>query len=46
MSLPLTARWEYAHAPAPGTHEARTLDALKAPRDWLGIGVGVPVAGK
>lgn len=41
MSLPLTARWEYGHVPAPHTHEARTMDALKSPRDWLGVGVGV-----
>jgi coproporphyrinogen III oxidase len=46
MSLPLTARWEYGHVPAPHSHEARTLDALKSPRDWLGVGVGAPVEGK
>ncbi len=48
MSLPLTARWEYGHVPTPLSHEARTLDALKSPRDWLGVGVGVgaPVEGK
>ena len=36
MSLPLTARWQYAHEPAPGSAEARTLAELRgAARDWL-----------
>ncbi|ORZ33063.1 Coproporphyrinogen III oxidase [Catenaria anguillulae PL171] len=43
VSLPLTARWEYCHAPVPGSPEARTLDILKRPRDWMGVGVGVPL---
>jgi len=34
MSLPLEARWEYAHEPARGTDEASLLEILKAPRDW------------
>ncbi|KAJ1676120.1 Coproporphyrinogen-III oxidase, partial [Spiromyces aspiralis] len=28
MSLPLTARWEYQHKPAPGSEEERLLKAL------------------
>ncbi|MED5464781.1 MAG: oxygen-dependent coproporphyrinogen oxidase [Myxococcota bacterium] len=36
MSLPLSARWEYDHAPAAGSEEARLVDALKHPRDWVG----------
>ena len=35
MSLPLHARWEYCHAPTPGSHEEKTLAALREPRDWL-----------
>lgn len=35
MSLPLTARWEYDHHPAPGSEEERLLEVLKTPRDWL-----------
>jgi len=37
MSLPLTARWQYAHAPEPGSEEARLLAELttSAPRDWV-----------
>lgn len=34
MSLPLTARWEYDHAPPPGSWEAKTLQVLKEPKDW------------
>ena len=34
MSLPLTARWEYDHQPAPGSDEARLLDVLRSPVDW------------
>ena len=37
MSLPLTARWQYDHHPEPGTEEARLVDVLREPRDWLGI---------
>ena len=35
MSLPLSARWEYRHEPAPGTPEAETVAVLREPRDWL-----------
>ncbi|GLE03936.1 hypothetical protein PINS_up012847 [Pythium insidiosum] len=37
MSLPLTARWEYMHQPEEGSWEARTLDVLKNPKDWLDV---------
>jgi coproporphyrinogen III oxidase len=36
MSLPLTSRWEYAHEPQPGSEEARMMEVLKTPREWLG----------
>ncbi|KAJ3011514.1 Coproporphyrinogen-III oxidase [Thoreauomyces humboldtii] len=35
MSLPLTARWEYCHTPAEGSPEAKVLEVLRNPRDWL-----------
>ncbi len=34
MSLPLEARWEYAHEPAGGSEEERLLHVLKTPRSW------------
>jgi coproporphyrinogen III oxidase len=34
MSLPTEARWEYGHAPTPGSREEETLTAIRAPRDW------------
>lgn len=34
-SLPLVTRWEYDHHPEPGSHEDRTLDALRTPRAWV-----------
>lgn len=34
MSLPPLARWEYAHRPAPGTPEQRTLQWLRKGIDW------------
>ncbi|GLH03021.1 Oxygen-dependent coproporphyrinogen-III oxidase [Gryllus bimaculatus] len=37
MSLPLTARWEYMHAPQPGSKEAKLTEVLRNPRDWLGL---------
>jgi coproporphyrinogen III oxidase len=36
MSLPLTARWEYAHEPPEGSEEAKLLAVLREPRDWVG----------
>ncbi|MFW5967158.1 MAG: oxygen-dependent coproporphyrinogen oxidase [Persicimonas sp.] len=35
MSLPLEARWEYEHHPEPGSDEARMLEVLEEPRDWV-----------
>merc|ERR1711879_1031871 len=35
MSLPLTCRYEYDHAPAPDSMEADIMDAFKNPREWL-----------
>lgn len=37
MSLPLQARWEYGHVPAKGSEEARLLEVLVRPKDWLGV---------
>jgi coproporphyrinogen III oxidase len=34
MSLPPRVRWVYDHAPAPGSEEARLLEALRHPREW------------
>jgi coproporphyrinogen III oxidase len=34
MSLPPQARWEYMHAPKPGTPEAKLVDVLRQPRSW------------
>lgn len=38
MSLPLTARWEYMHEPAFGSEEAKLMEVLKTPRDWIPVG--------
>ncbi|GFS13282.1 oxygen-dependent coproporphyrinogen-III oxidase [Elysia marginata] len=35
MSLPLNARWEYMHKPAPGSREAKLVEVLKNPKDWI-----------
>jgi coproporphyrinogen III oxidase len=35
MSLPLRARWEYCHEPAPGSPEAELLKATRTPREWV-----------
>ncbi|KAI3368739.1 hypothetical protein L3Q82_025726 [Scortum barcoo] len=35
MSLPLTARWEYMHEPAKGTPEAKMLEVLQNPKEWV-----------
>ena len=35
MSLPHTATWEYGHQPVAGSPEARTIEALKNPREWV-----------
>lgn len=35
VSLPLHVSWEYMHAPEKGSHEEKTLDVLKTPREWI-----------
>ncbi|KAG9667552.1 coproporphyrinogen III oxidase, partial [Aureobasidium melanogenum] len=35
MSLPLTARWQYMHAPEKGSREERMLSVLKEPKEWV-----------
>eukprot|EP00164_Ancoracysta_twista_P006759 GFYU01009478.1.p2 GENE.GFYU01009478.1~~GFYU01009478.1.p2 ORF type:complete len:414 (+),score=98.38 GFYU01009478.1:92-1333(+) len=35
MSLPLHADWKYMHKPEPGTPEAKLLDCVQNPRDWV-----------
>jgi coproporphyrinogen III oxidase len=35
MSLPLTARWQYMHEPEKGSREARLVEVLKSPKEWV-----------
>lgn len=35
MSLPPTVRWEYNYQPDPGSEEARMLEVLKHPKNWI-----------
>ncbi|KAF7407913.1 hypothetical protein HZH66_002450 [Vespula vulgaris] len=35
MSLPLNAKWEYMHEPNPNSEEAKLVEVLKNPKDWL-----------
>ena len=35
MSLPLTARWEYCHEVEENSDEAKLLEVLRRPKDWL-----------
>ncbi len=35
MSLPPRARWVYDHQPEAGSREARLLDVLRSPREWV-----------
>ena len=35
MSLPPAVQWHYNFQPAPGSEEARLLEILKTPKDWL-----------
>lgn len=35
MSLPLQARWEYAHSPETDSPEAKLLEVLQHPKDWI-----------
>ena len=37
MSLPPLVRWDYAHAPAPHTAEARLHEIFLQPRDWANL---------
>jgi coproporphyrinogen III oxidase len=34
MSLPLTARWEYDHEPAPRSKEGKLVAVLRSPKAW------------
>jgi len=35
MSLPLNAKWEYMHTPAPGSKEFKLTEILKNPKEWV-----------
>lgn len=35
MSMPLTASWRYMHEPVPGSREARLVEVLQNPREWV-----------
>ncbi|XP_014259438.1 oxygen-dependent coproporphyrinogen-III oxidase isoform X2 [Cimex lectularius] len=35
MSLPSTANWAYMHNPKEGSEEAKLMEVLKNPKDWL-----------
>jgi len=35
MSLPPVVRWDYNYQPAPGSEEARLLDVLQHPKNWI-----------
>ena len=35
MSLPPRTRWVYDHHPEPGSEEARLVDVLRQPREWV-----------
>jgi len=35
MSLPLVARWEYSHLVVPGSPEAKLVEVLHNPREWV-----------
>lgn len=35
MSLPQTAAWAYEQHPEPGSQEARTLEILRNPQEWV-----------
>lgn len=35
VSMPLEARWEYDHEPEPGSEEARLMEVLEEPKDWV-----------
>ncbi|CAP70451.1 uncharacterized protein PODANS_3_5260 [Podospora anserina S mat+] len=35
MSMPLTASWRYMHEPEPGSREARLVEILQNPKEWV-----------
>jgi coproporphyrinogen III oxidase len=35
MSLPPEVKWKYDYSPAPGTPEAKLVDVLQHPKDWV-----------
>nr|XP_054752960.1 oxygen-dependent coproporphyrinogen-III oxidase-like [Lytechinus pictus] len=35
MSLPQTAKWQYKHSPQEGSREAKLMEILKNPKDWV-----------
>ena len=35
MSLPPNVQWKYNHEPEPGSEEAKLLDVLKNPKEWI-----------
>ncbi|KAK0634722.1 Coproporphyrinogen III oxidase-like protein [Bombardia bombarda] len=35
MSLPLTASWKYMYEPEPKSREARLVEVLKTPKEWV-----------
>ncbi|WP_373018031.1 oxygen-dependent coproporphyrinogen oxidase [Muriicola sp.] len=35
MSLPPKVQWRYDHQPEPGSREARLVEILKSPRNWM-----------
>lgn len=35
MSLPRTASWRYMHSPEQGSREARLVEVLKTPKEWV-----------
>lgn len=43
MSLPLTAKWEYMHAPKPDSPEEKILKVLREPREWINLDGKMPL---
>ncbi len=35
MSLPPNVQWRYDHHPEPGSEEAKLVDVLENPKDWV-----------
>ena len=38
MSLPSTVRWDYAFQTEKGTEEAKLIEVLMNPKDWVQVG--------